>query len=317
MVKRLPLLVYIFCAVGWSALAPSSVQAKDRFYDVRVKVRCNVRVILPTTFRKGSNTPILLAVHGYGMTHEDFGTMLRRYFGSFVIVIPEAPHVHIDKHDAQKSVYAWFAKDRYVENLKLAMRVLQRTLTKVESDLQLERSPVIVMGYSQGGAVAIAGAGYLHRRVSAVITYGGWLTVHQEGFIPLSSYRGMKVLIARGERDKRLTVEVVNRSIRLLRSGGAKVTQRVFPRMLHRPFGAQLTSVAEWANDVVRHLRPRFFFVRRPPVLVGRAPIRPGTRRAPSLKSSGLDRGSGRISAHERGERGGRMQREVDSARRD
>lgn len=124
MVKRLPLAFAIFCAAVLLVGRSRPVEAKDRFYDVRVRVRCNVRVIVPPNFRKGAPVPILLAVHGYGMTHADFGEMLRRYFGSsFVIVIPEAPHVHIDKHDATKSVYAWFAKDRYVENLKLAIRV--------------------------------------------------------------------------------------------------------------------------------------------------------------------------------------------------
>lgn len=229
--------------------------ARDFVGDVSVKVRTTYRVILPAGFEPGQKRAIFLAVHGYGMTHVDFARMLRKHFAKdFVMVIPDAPHPHIDKHDQKKTVYAWFAQSRYTEYMGDAARQIDKTIKLVEQRFKLQRAPIIIFGYSQGGAIAFATAGILHRRIAAVITYGGWLSAHQRKLVDPKVYRGKYVLVARGGADKRLDVGVVNNTVSILRSNGARLTYKVFAGLRHRPYGGQLECVAEWARKTARTL---------------------------------------------------------------
>ena len=122
-------------------------------------------------------------------------------------------------------------------------------------------SPVVLLGFSMGGGVAIAAAG--DPRVVGVIGLAPWVPDQ----IPLGALRGKRLAIVHGSRDRSLPFvpgvppEHSERLLARARAAGAAASRTLIPGGVHAiavntPLGlAPLRHAGAWSDAVARQVR--------------------------------------------------------------
>ena len=196
--------------------------------------------------------PTVLALHGWGANAFDLlGLAPYLAGGQFLMLCPQG---RIEVPLGPMTGYGWFplTMDTELNEATFAGGVADADKF-LEAALQrypINRSKLVVLGFSQGGVIAYALALQKPERFAALVALSSWLPEPVARLSSSAGRGGPLTLIHHGSRDELIPVARGRESVERLRVMQAPVSFREFD-MGHEITAASLNDVSEWLRDKV------------------------------------------------------------------
>jgi phospholipase/carboxylesterase len=205
-------------------------------------------------------SPIVIALHGYGMDEDFFALLLQRLFDVPVrFLLPRAP-MRGEIGLAAKNGSSWYAYDgdqvRFRQELERLEVEIPALVTDVEAAQGLAPRARYLLGFSQGG---YGGSWVALRRsdlfdgmiVSGARVKTEWL----EDEMRAAAASGFRALLCHGQKDRSVKPEAAERSRRELVEAGVNVEYHTFDTG-HSLGRAQVSAMADWLARSTNGARP-------------------------------------------------------------
>ncbi len=171
-------------------------------------VKC--RVLLPENYDPEKSYPLLIGMHGYGGSSEDFaGVWSKLDTHAFIFVIPEAPYLKSPDDFRMGTGYSWSIDvndlDLYKRSDHLSSEFIRNVKKYVSENYKIDKS--YLLGFSQGGGYAYVTGIKNPNEFDGIICFGARLPDTQKYPWFLSdedieqAYK-LKVFIAHGKSDR-------------------------------------------------------------------------------------------------------------------
>ncbi len=174
---------------------------------------------LPYRMLRGADRglPPALLLHGYGGDENDMWVILSAVSPRGWAVAPRAPYA------LRGGGYSWVDSTEpgfsALEDFQPAVETVLELLAELEQQLTGVRSRLILIGFSQGAALAYALAGAMSVRPAGIVSLAGFVP---EG--TLRGLEGLRVYWAHGVADERVSIERARRDVGRLESLDVEIT---------------------------------------------------------------------------------------------
>ena len=196
--------------------------------------------------------PTIVALHGWGANGMDL-LGLAPYFaeGQFLVLCPQGP---VEVPLGPMVGYGWFplTLDAPPDPAALATGVDQarRFIDAAVSRYPVDRSKLVVLGFSQGGVIAYALALAEPERFAGLVALSSWLPPALVPTLPLASRAQLPTLVHHGTHDDLIDVSRGRESLEQLRRLQVPAAYREF-EMGHETCGESLADLSTWLADKV------------------------------------------------------------------
>lgn len=167
------------------------------------------------------NERLLVSLHGWTGDEKSTAVFHRELPDNYWILSPRGP-IKTDE-----SGYGWIARppgrDAALQEFLEPATQLGEMLTKWRKDYGIEDIPLDLLGFSQGGAIAITYALTFPESVRKVAILAGFLPGPPIDYQPASAFSQLECFIAHGTHDKLITIDRAHEMVERLRSYGANI----------------------------------------------------------------------------------------------
>lgn len=169
----------------------------------------------------GSNR-VLLMLHGWTGDEIVMSVFGQKAASNYWLISPRGPI------RTSTTGFGWLPIDsnRHAEysNYVPVVDDLDRQLTNWLAFLKIHASNIDLMGFSQGGAIALSYLIHHPDRIQRAACLAGFLPPGAESALDQARLIGKKVLIAHGANDETIPIRMATQSAQLLKAAGAEVT---------------------------------------------------------------------------------------------
>jgi predicted esterase len=172
------------------------------FVAVRSEGYYSCRVFLPPGFNADEEHTLILGLHGYGDTNENFIKLHKRMGDpDLIFAAPQGQYPFLDGKDIG---YSWLFGNESDEALFGNTRIaavehVASAIAALKAKYKVDK--VYLLGFSQGCAMAYY-SGFAHPElVSGIICFGGWLDTEVITPEVRAAAKGLRVFIAHGTKD--------------------------------------------------------------------------------------------------------------------
>ncbi len=198
--------------------------------------------------------PTVLALHGWGASALDL-LGLAPYIcdGRFLVICPQGS---LEVPIGGGAVgYGWIplkmGSPTDLKTLLSARDRLQTFLAQALARYPIDREKLVVLGFSQGGAMAYSLALGEPDRFRALVSMSSWLSQELVDALPLkATVQFPPALVQHGERDELIAVDRARESIERLRKLCVPVTYREYD-MGHEISPRSLVDLSAWLGEKV------------------------------------------------------------------
>lgn len=204
-------------------------------------------VFLPTSM--GKNFPTIIALHGRGADENDLvPVVLALELSDVVLVTPRAPFAF------PYGGYAWYnLADEGVpetETFRTSLGLFRKFVEEVKVSYPVNPGRLILLGFSQGTAIAYATVLHDPSAFRAIAALSGYIPDQSDLPLQVNNLRGFPVFISHGSSDMMIPVQLGRESRELLHRAGAEVTYREYP-MGHEVTENTIRDLKEWMNRIL------------------------------------------------------------------
>jgi phospholipase/carboxylesterase len=212
--------------------------------------------LIHTLFEPNGNGPhpTILALHGWGASALDLlGLAPYICAGRFLVICPQGPlEVPIG---AGAAGYGWFPLRMNGPTDLAAILTAQEQLRTFLDDMlaryPIDRTKLVVLGFSQGGAMAYSLALSQPQRFSGLIVLSSWFSQELvQGLSIRATAPFPSTLVQHGARDELIVVDRARESVELLRNLRVPVTYREYD-MGHEISPRSLADLSSWLDEKV------------------------------------------------------------------
>lgn len=171
-------------------------------------VKC--RVLFPENYNPEKSYPLLIGMHGYGGSTEDFaGVWSKLDTHAFIFVIPEAPYLKSPDDFNMGTGYSWGIDvndlDLYKRSDHLSSEFILNIKKYVSENYKIDKS--YILGFSQGGAYAYVTGFKNSSEFDGIICFGAripdtqkypWFLSEED----IEKAYTLKVFIAHGKKER-------------------------------------------------------------------------------------------------------------------
>jgi phospholipase/carboxylesterase len=158
----------------------------------------------PTAASPGNRTPLLVLLHGKGANEEDLFGLAQYFDPRFMVISLRAPH------EIAPGYYRWYERIETPQGtvfdeaeIEASRRWLIQTIDDAVVTLNADPQQVHLLGFSQGGAMALALALTAPHRLRSVTSIAGRLLRACLPFAaPAEAIRSLHLLIQHGTQDE-------------------------------------------------------------------------------------------------------------------
>lgn len=198
--------------------------------------------------------PTILALHGWGANALDL-LGLAPYIcdGRFLVICPQGQlQVPIGPGAVG---YGWIplrmGEPSDLKAILSAKERLQRFIDQVSARYPIDREKFVVLGFSQGGAMAYSLALSEPDRFRALVSISSWLSQDLVNALSIRATAAFPpALVQHGARDELVTVDRARESVEILRNLRAPVTYREYD-MGHEIGPRSLADLSAWLEEKV------------------------------------------------------------------
>lgn len=215
-----------------------------------------------------SDKSAVVFLHGLGDSPAGWSSLenqlpsIRKSLGENVHwVFPPAPTIGISINGGAEmpgwfDLYDWpigiSAKDDRDGKIAAAQQI-ETAVEKLEAEMGIPPSRVVVGGFSQGGAVALLTA--YHRRqgkvpFAGVVCLSGWLTLKEDLKVTEEVAKATPLFWGHGQWDDKVLFEQQAHGVEILRNQGVDVSDQSFP-MGHSSHPKETEAMAEFVEKVL------------------------------------------------------------------
>lgn len=211
-------------------------------------------VILPDEYSPAQSYPLVVLLHGYGMSPEGFADVAK-YINTrdYIYIVPEGPYAALDS-DGKGFSHLRETPD-YQEDLESVASSSNWVLRA--ADDAMKRYPIrgrkfFMVGFSQGAALAHVTAVRYPERIAGYCAHGGYIFPHafSEELLAKEKDAGVHILITHGQDDPAVSIAEGVYASNMLKHYGLDVTfeimevQHVFSPAVGVKVGDWLRSIA-------------------------------------------------------------------------
>jgi phospholipase/carboxylesterase len=196
--------------------------------------------------------PAVVALHGWGAGAMDLlGLAPYLAGGRFLVLCPQG---RIEVPLGPMVGYGWFPltmggppdPSAFAAGVDEAMRFVEAAVQRYPVDPR----KLVVLGFSQGGAIAYALALREPARFAALVALSSWLPGPVVQTLASGTYDRLPALVHHGTRDELIDVGRGRESVERLRSLGVPVAYREF-EMGHEITADSLADLSAWLEDKI------------------------------------------------------------------
>jgi phospholipase/carboxylesterase len=181
------------------------------------QIRTKNLVLLPKGYRESRSYPLLVALHGMGMSAEEFAEIIAPLRSlPIVVLVPEGVYPFEIRHGQEMRIgHAWYLytgdEDEFVESMERSGRHLKTLIKRTLASYPVDNERVAVLGFSQGGYFAgyfgIRNAAYL----AGLVVIGARV---KDEVLPRELQRayGLPVLLMHGRKDRAVPLSMAEAS---------------------------------------------------------------------------------------------------------
>lgn len=196
--------------------------------------------------------PTILALHGWGANALDLlGLAPYLAGGRFLVLCPQGS---VTVPLGPMVGYGWFplalGGPPDVAAFTAAVDDVSRFLDAAARQYPIDAGKRVVLGFSQGGALAYALALREPARFSGIVALSTWLPEALVQMLPAAGHDQLPTLVHHGTQDELVPVERGRESVENLRRLRVPVTYREFD-MGHEINAASLTHLSGWLDEKI------------------------------------------------------------------
>lgn len=200
--------------------------------------------------------PTILTLHGWGANAMDLlGLAPHLAGGRFLVICPQGP---VQTPIGPGMVgYGWYpivpgsGQPPDLQAMQAARQQLLDFLQAAEARYPIDRSKLLVLGFSQGGVMAYNLALQEPERFAALVALSTWLPPEVwEQVENRAALQQLPTLIQHGSRDEMVQPDRARKSVEILRAERLPLTYREY-EMGHEINSQSLTDLVHWLQENV------------------------------------------------------------------
>jgi len=192
------------------------------------QVRTENLVHLPKGYRKDRRYPLVVALHGMGMTAGELRDLLRPLYDlDAILFVPDGVYpFEIRTGEEMRIGRAWYLytgdEEAFVESMERSGRHLESLLRTVRRDYAVDPGRIALLGFSQGGYFA-GYHGIRHaKKLAALVVIGARVKDEVlDGY--LKRARNLPILHLHGRKDRAVPLALARRSTEAIYEAGLPV----------------------------------------------------------------------------------------------
>jgi phospholipase/carboxylesterase len=165
---------------------------------------------------------LLLLIHGYTGDENSMWVFARGLPRRYEVLAPRAPH------PAVPTGYSWqpptAGRELELDGVRGVVQDLGALVDAYSDHRNLPAKSFDVMGFSQGGAVAIALGMLSKERIGRIAVLAGFAPANANSVARSRPLQGVRIFMAHGSKDELVDIEYARASARLLETAGAELT---------------------------------------------------------------------------------------------
>jgi phospholipase/carboxylesterase len=179
---------------------------------------------------------LIIFLHGYGSNAQDLITLAPELTGAIkdaVFISPNAPFAFEGRSYGAHQWYSLFdrSSDSILKGFNEALPILEDFVGRSLKDFGLTYSDLILIGFSQGGMMAIQSSLVREGKIKAVISCSGYVVDHGKFKNDIKSKP--PTLMTHGEEDEVVSFRIFKKSLQLLEKSGLKVEHHISKGLGH------------------------------------------------------------------------------------
>lgn len=205
--------------------------------------------VYPDDFAEGKSCPLIICLHGFGANKDDLSDLAPLLSSTgYLYVFPDAPLATVDDPASR----AWYERggNESPEAVRHALAALDGFIKEVLSRYQVSAGQVLLLGFSQGGAMALRYGLPRPDLFAGIAVLSGSLRRVEELLPDLPVERTQPVFIAHGEDDLMVPVEWSQRLFTFLEEHGYRPTYQTYP-IGHQISPGLMADLRAWGKKVL------------------------------------------------------------------
>jgi phospholipase/carboxylesterase len=180
------------------------------------------------TFRlriaKAKPSQLLILIHGWMGDENSMWVLVRKLLPDYAILAPRGPFPVAEGGYSWREIRPGTWGMSSIDDLRPAAEALLEFVDGWSTLATIEASLFDLMGFSQGAALAYTLTLLHPERVRRLAVLSGFLPENGEALLTAERFSGKPIIVTHGRQDELIPVEEARRSVRLLKTVGAKVT---------------------------------------------------------------------------------------------
>ncbi len=208
--------------------------------------------VLPQDYKDDKSYPLILSLHGYGANKDDLADLARVIDPrGYLYVFPDAPQEAFAGIDP--SARAWYERggDETPEAVADALHALDGLVNEIMARYRVPELQVLLLGFSQGGAMALRYGLPRPERFAGLVVLSGSLRRVEDLRSTLPPQRRQPIFIAHGRTDALVPLEWSRQVVAFLQAERYHPMYKVHA-MGHHITPQLITELRTWIRGVLR-----------------------------------------------------------------
>ncbi len=195
----------------------------------------------------GDGATVLVLMHGRGADASDLAALRPWLPASMALLLPQAPHPGAPwGYGPGWAWYRYEGEDRPdAATFSASQESLEQQLGALDATLGFRPGPVVLGGFSQGGAMALGYALSHPADVVAVMNFSGFVPAHPTVTVSPATVAGTAFFWGHGTADPAIPLSLARRGRDALRAAGADLEARDYA-MGHGIQPAEIRDAVAW-----------------------------------------------------------------------
>jgi predicted esterase len=184
---------------------------------------------LPTDFEQQKSYPLVVALHGYGDTADNFSNLFKKSTNYILVTLESAYPFNVGGSIGYSwSIYSNNTQQRD-ESFRLSAKQVKNCIENMKNRFNI--SQVMLTGFSQGGGLTYLTALSYPRIIDLAVPFGGFYPedLITDKMVKNAAKEDFPFIIGHGQEDRSITLEETTNSEKLLKSAGFDVTTKIYP----------------------------------------------------------------------------------------
>jgi phospholipase/carboxylesterase len=170
---------------------------------------------------EGNGKEVFLLLHGWTGDEKSMWIFEKRLPKNAWLVAPRAPY------PSPAGGYSWVERKSgelpWLDDFRFPVELLQMLLNDLVDRIEVDLSIINLVGFSQGGALALSFGMFNPARVNKIAGLATFLPLKSTDWLARRPLEGKQIFLGHGSQDDIVSVMLARKAARMLHDGGADI----------------------------------------------------------------------------------------------